>query len=128
MNRLKITVLRGRIPAGLKVDLHCCMVLSRHIAREAWRKPTHNAGNPQGTALPCIFSEICLLHHWLLMIPMKQMNNKETTDEIIQETRRIKEALAKSMDFDIDRILKDARLRQRKSGRNILSPPVQPIG
>ena len=62
------------------------------------------------------------------MIPMKQMNNKDTTDEIIQETRRIKEALAKSMDFDIDRILKDARLRQEKSGRNILSPPVQPIG
>jgi hypothetical protein len=62
------------------------------------------------------------------MIPMKQMNNKDTTDEIIQETRRIKEALAKSMDFDIDRILKDARLWQRKSGRNILSPPVQPIG
>lgn len=59
---------------------------------------------------------------------MKELNDKETTDEIIQETRRIKEALAKSMDFDIDRILKDARLRQRKSGRNVLSAPVQPIG
>ena len=56
---------------------------------------------------------------------MKQMNEKETTDEIIQETRRIKEALAKSMDFDIDRILKDARQKQRKSGRKVLSPPVQ---
>ena len=33
---------------------------------------------------------------------MKPMNEKETTDEIIQETRRIKEALAKSMDFDIE--------------------------
>ena len=59
---------------------------------------------------------------------MKEINDKETTDEIIQETRRIKEALAKSMDFDIDRILKDARLRQRKRGRNILSFLVQPIG
>ena len=54
------------------------------------------------------------------------MNEKETTDEIIQETRRIKEALAKSMDFDIDRILEDARQRQGKSGRVVLSPPVQP--
>ena len=31
------------------------------------------------------------------------------TDEIILETRRIKEALAESMDYDLDRILKDAR-------------------
>ena len=58
---------------------------------------------------------------------MKPMNEKETTDEIIQETRRIKEALAKSMDFDLDRILEDARQRQKKSGRIVLSPPVQPI-
>ena len=58
---------------------------------------------------------------------MKPMNEKETTDEIIQETRRIKEALAKSMDFDLDRILEDARQRQGKSGRVVLSPPVQPI-
>ena len=43
---------------------------------------------------------------------MKPMNEEETTDEIIQETRRIKEALAKSMDFDLDRILEDARQRQ----------------
>ena len=57
---------------------------------------------------------------------MKSMNEKETTDEIIQETRRIKEALAKSMDFDLDRILEDARHKQRKSGRIILSPPIRP--
>ena len=56
---------------------------------------------------------------------MKKINDKETRDEVIHETRRIKEALAKSMDFDIDRILKDARLRQGKSGRKIFSPPVQ---
>lgn len=55
------------------------------------------------------------------------MDEKETTDEIIQETRRIKEALAKSMDFDLDRILEDARHKQEKSGRVVLSPPVQPI-
>ncbi len=58
---------------------------------------------------------------------MKKINDKETRDEIIQETRRIKEVLAKSLDFDIDRILKDARLRQGKSGRKILSPPVQQL-
>ncbi len=58
---------------------------------------------------------------------MKELNDKETTDEIIQETRRIKEALAKSRGFDIDRILKDARLRQGKRGRKILSPPVQQL-
>ena len=56
---------------------------------------------------------------------MKTMNEKETTDEVIQETRRIKEALAKSMDFDIDRILKDAKQKQKKSGRKVLSPPVR---
>ena len=49
------------------------------------------------------------------------------TDEIILETKRIKKALAESMDFDLDRILKDARQKQKKSGRIILSPPVQPI-
>ena len=58
---------------------------------------------------------------------MKPMNDKETTDEIIRETRRIKETLAKSMDFDIDRILKHARQKQEKSGRAVLSPLVRPI-
>ena len=58
---------------------------------------------------------------------MELMNDKETTDEIILETRRIKEALAESMDFDLDRILKDAREKQKKSGRVVLSPPVQPV-
>lgn len=58
---------------------------------------------------------------------MAQINEKETTDDVIRQTRRIKEALAESMDFDIDRILEDARLKQLKqkeSGRKILSPPV----
>ena len=56
---------------------------------------------------------------------IKPMDKKETTDEIIQETRRIKEALVKSMDFDLDRILEDARQKQKKSGRIILSPPIR---
>ena len=58
----------------------------------------------------------------------KQEYDKETTDEIVLETRRIKESLARSMDFDLDRILKDARQKQEKSGRIVLSPPVQPLG
>ena len=57
---------------------------------------------------------------------MKSMDEKETTDEIIKETRRIKEALAKSMDFDLDRILENARQKQEKSGRVVLAPPAQP--
>ena len=57
---------------------------------------------------------------------MKPTNEKETTDAIIQETRRIKETLAKSMDFDLDRVLEDARQRQEKSGRIVLSPPIRP--
>jgi len=56
---------------------------------------------------------------------MAQLNEKETTDEVVQETRRIKEVLAESMDFDIDRILEDARQKQKESGRKVLSPPVR---
>ncbi len=56
---------------------------------------------------------------------MATMNQEETTDQIIQETRRIKEKLAEDMDFDIDRILEDARRKQAESGRKILSPPVR---
>ena len=49
----------------------------------------------------------------------------ETTDEVIREVRKIKEQLAQAFDFDIDRILADARERQRTSGRRIVSPPVR---
>lgn len=55
---------------------------------------------------------------------MPQIRSTETTDEVIREIRRIKAALAESMGYDIDRILKDAKIRQQNSGRKILSPPV----
>ena len=55
---------------------------------------------------------------------MAQIKETETTDEVIRETRRIKEALAAAMGFDIDRILQDAKEKQKKTGRKILSPPV----
>jgi predicted GNAT family N-acyltransferase len=54
---------------------------------------------------------------------MSQTGKRETADEVLQETRRVKEALAKSMDFDIGRIVADARQRQEQSGRKVLSPP-----
>ena len=56
---------------------------------------------------------------------MAHSNDRETTDEVIQETRRIKETLAASMDFDVDRILEDARRKQKESGRKVLSPPAR---
>lgn len=56
---------------------------------------------------------------------MAEIDEKETTDEIIQEMRKIKEALAKSMDFDIDRIVEDARRKQSQGSREILVPPVR---
>lgn len=57
---------------------------------------------------------------------MAQIEEKETRDEVIQETRRIKEVMAESLDFDIDRILEDARRKQKESGRKILPPPARP--
>lgn len=56
---------------------------------------------------------------------MARINDTETRDEVLWETRRIKEALARLLDFDIDRILEDAREKEKKSGRKILSPPVR---
>ena len=56
---------------------------------------------------------------------MMRINEIETRDEIILEIRKIKEALAKSVDFDIDRMLEEARQKQKKSNRQILSPPVR---
>ena len=56
---------------------------------------------------------------------MAQINEQETSDEIIEETRRIKETLAESLGFDVDRILEAARKAQSQTGRTILSPPIR---
>ena len=58
---------------------------------------------------------------------MAQMTETKTTDEVILESRRIKAALAEDMDFDIDRILQDAKEKQNKTGRIVLSPPVREV-
>ena len=55
---------------------------------------------------------------------MARMDDKETADEVIEQVRKIKGALAESMDFDIDRILESAREEQKESRRTVLSPPV----
>jgi hypothetical protein len=56
---------------------------------------------------------------------MAQINAKETTDEIIEESRRIKATLAESMNFDIDWIVAEARKKQEQAGRIVLSPPIR---
>jgi hypothetical protein len=56
---------------------------------------------------------------------MARIKETETADEVIEETRRIKASLAESLNFDIDLILKDARRKQKQSGRKVLSPPVR---
>ena len=53
---------------------------------------------------------------------MATIKESPTTDEVVREVRKIKEQLARVFDFDIDRILADLREKQRKSGRQILSP------
>jgi hypothetical protein len=54
---------------------------------------------------------------------MATVNETETTDEVIQEVRRIKEALAAAMDFDVDRIVEDVKRKQKESGREVVPPP-----
>lgn len=44
---------------------------------------------------------------------MVQINEKETTDKVVQEVRRIKEEPAKECDFAIDRMLEVARQNQQ---------------
>jgi hypothetical protein len=56
---------------------------------------------------------------------MKPDMDKDSTDEIIQEVRRIKKALAKAADYDIDRIIRDAKRTQDESGRTVVPPPTQ---
>ena len=56
---------------------------------------------------------------------MARTDNKKTTDEVIEQVRRIKVALAESMDYDVGRIVEDARKRQKESRRSVLLPPVR---
>lgn len=55
---------------------------------------------------------------------MAQIDDVQTTDEVVQEIRTIKETLARALNYDVHRILEDARKRQQTSGRKIIAPPV----
>ena len=54
---------------------------------------------------------------------METTSDSITTDVVIREVRQIKERLALAFDYDIDRILADAKARQPLSGHKIISPP-----
>ncbi len=56
---------------------------------------------------------------------MNTIATEETADEVILETRKAKEALARKFDFNIDRIIDDARAKQAESGKKIISPPMK---
>lgn len=43
-------------------------------------------------------------------------------DQVIREVRKIKNDLAKKYSYDIDKMIRDARIRQEVSGRTILFP------
>jgi hypothetical protein len=47
-------------------------------------------------------------------------------DPIVEEVRRIREANAARFNYDLDRIVEDARRRQEESGRKIIRAPRPP--
>lgn len=54
---------------------------------------------------------------------MIDREHRETEDEVLRETRRIKEELAARYDFDLGRMIDAARENQKRGGRVVLSPP-----
>lgn len=54
------------------------------------------------------------------------MRESRTIDEVIASVREIKESLARKFDFDVHRILEDARSRQKSARREVLPPPRGP--
>ena len=56
---------------------------------------------------------------------MNPGNESGTKDEVLQEVRDIKKALAAAAGYDLDRMLSEARTRQAESGRTIISPPAK---
>jgi hypothetical protein len=59
------------------------------------------------------------------MTIMSMSNASAPIDEVIVELRRTKERLAEAMNFDVGKILEDARLKQEATGRPVLSPPAR---
>ena len=47
-------------------------------------------------------------------------------DPIVTETRQLREQYAKTLAYDIDAIFEDIRLRQRQTGKRLVSFPARP--
>lgn len=56
---------------------------------------------------------------------MSMSKDKTSSDEVILQVREIKEQLSAAFDFDIDRILADARVRQTQSDRIVIPAPAR---
>mgnify|MGYP000557267985 CR=1 FL=1 len=49
-------------------------------------------------------------------------------DPIVEEVRKVRQALAAKFDYDVDAIWRDLREQQARSGRKIVSfPPKRPV-
>ncbi len=49
----------------------------------------------------------------------------KTQDEVIQEIRKIKNDLARAFSYDIKKMLNEARMKQKASGRTVVSLPAR---
>ena len=57
---------------------------------------------------------------------VRDIENIQTKDEVIHEVRKIKDELAKAFSYDMKKMLKAARMRQKTSGHTVLPPPTKP--
>ncbi len=48
------------------------------------------------------------------------------TDQIVEETRAIRDAQAKRFDYDLEAIVTHLKARQREEGRHVVSFPPKP--
>ena len=48
------------------------------------------------------------------------------TDEIVEEIRRVREAHAASLNYDLKRITDDLQRQERESGRELVTRPPRP--
>jgi len=54
-----------------------------------------------------------------------QREEETKADSIVEEVRRIKEELAARFDFDVARILADAREKDKQDADRLVSPPAR---
>ena len=51
------------------------------------------------------------------------MNERDSTDPIVEEVRRVREAHAARFNYDLDAIVRDLREQQKNSGRTYITLP-----